>query len=75
LICWEYGPLPAEWNIASVASIHTKGDREKCENYRRESLLNSGYKIYVKRIIRRINTISECMLDEARNGVQKMALM
>jgi len=55
--------MPEEWKESIIVSIHTKGDKTDCNNYRCVSLLPTTYKIlsnillsrlipYVKEIIR-----------------------
>jgi hypothetical protein len=63
-ICWRLGHLPDEWNKAIVIPIFKTGNRKDCSNYRGISLLNSGYKIYAKIIIHRLNIIAEILLHE-----------
>jgi hypothetical protein len=46
--CWQRQYIPESWKEARIIPIFKKGDRSKCENYRRISLLNEGYKIYEK---------------------------
>jgi hypothetical protein len=43
---WYEGTIPENWQKAIVIPIHKKGDVKNQENYRGNSLLNSGYKIY-----------------------------
>jgi len=41
-VCWIYGDIPEEWRAAIVIPIHKKGDRNNPDNYRGNSLLNTG---------------------------------
>jgi len=45
-VCWIYGDIPEEWRTTVVITIHKKGDRNDPDNYRRISLLKTGYEIY-----------------------------
>jgi hypothetical protein len=42
-VCWIYGNITEEWRTAIVIPIHIKGGRNKPDNYRGISLLNTGY--------------------------------
>jgi len=70
-VCWIYGDIPAEWGTAIVIQVHEKGDRNKPDNYRGISLLNTGYKIYSKIIAKRLTAILEDLILEVQNGFRK----
>jgi hypothetical protein len=38
--------VPEEWKVAIITSIHKKGDKRKCENYRGISLTSTFIRIY-----------------------------
>jgi len=38
--------VPEEWKVAIITSVHKKGDRRKCENYRGISVTNTFSRIY-----------------------------
>jgi hypothetical protein len=44
---WQSDTPPESWQKPLVVPLHKKGDPRKCENYRRISLLISGYRTYV----------------------------
>ena len=46
--------IPEEWNETLIVPIYKKGDRERCENYRRIALENVPYKILANIILGRI---------------------
>ena len=48
-----------------------KRDRNNPDNYRGISLLNTGYKIYSKIIVKRLTAIAEVLLLEEQNGFRK----
>jgi len=61
-VCWVYGDIPQEWRTAIVIPVHKKGDRNNPDNNRGISLLNTGYKIYLKIIAKRLTAIAEFLL-------------
>jgi len=38
--------VPEEWKVAIITLIHKKGDKRKCENYRRISVTNTFSRIF-----------------------------
>ena len=38
--------VPEEWKVAIITSIHKKGDKRKCENYRGISVMSTFKRIY-----------------------------
>ena len=40
--------VPEEWKVAIITSIHTKGDKRECKNYRGSSVINTFNRIYGK---------------------------
>jgi hypothetical protein len=62
--------IPTESSMAIVKPIFKKGDNSYCSNYRGISLLGSCYKIYLKIITRRFQTITECLVEESQNGIR-----
>jgi len=40
------GKVPEEWKVATITSIHKKGDKRKCENYRGISVTSTFSRIY-----------------------------
>jgi len=70
-VCRIYGDIPEERRTAIVIPIHKKGDRNNPDNYRGISLLNTGYKIYLKIISMRLTAIAEVLLLEEQNGLRK----
>jgi hypothetical protein len=52
-ICWKYGCVPEEWNIAIVIPIKKKGDRSNY-NYLAINLICAIYKVYVKCLARKL---------------------
>jgi hypothetical protein len=42
---WNKGKLPDQWKDSIIVSVHKKGDKTDCNNYRGISLLSTSYKI------------------------------
>jgi hypothetical protein len=42
---WEEERMPEEWKETKRVPIHKRGDRDRCENYRRIAMGNAAYKI------------------------------
>jgi len=70
-VCWIYGDILEEWRTAIVIPIHKKGGINNPDNCRGISLLNTGYKIYLKIIGKRLTAIAEILLLEEQNGYRK----
>ena len=64
---WREREIPEEWRQARAKSLFKKGECDNCLNYTGISLLNSGYKIYVKIITQCFKSISETILFEEQN--------
>jgi hypothetical protein len=59
-VCWTYRDIHEEWRTATVIPIHKKGDRNNPDNYSRGiSLLNTGYKMYLKIISKRLTVLQK----------------
>ncbi|KAJ3650014.1 hypothetical protein Zmor_021727 [Zophobas morio] len=43
---WTGKGFPREWRVGQIYRIHKKGSKEKVENYRGITLLNTAYKLY-----------------------------
>ena len=70
-VCWIYGDIPKVWRTAVVIPIHKIRDINNPVNYRRISLLNTGYRIDSKIIAKRLTVIVEALLLEEQNGFRK----
>ena len=42
---WETGIWPSDWTKSMIISLHKKGSKQKCENYRTISLISHSSKI------------------------------
>jgi hypothetical protein len=43
---WNKEELPVQWKESIIVSIHKKGDKTDCNNYRGISLISTSYKVY-----------------------------
>jgi hypothetical protein len=46
---WQSKYIPDKWKEVRIITVFKKGGRSKCENYKVISLLNEGYKIYMRK--------------------------
>ncbi|KAK2165113.1 hypothetical protein NP493_1382g00008 [Ridgeia piscesae] len=53
---WDADSVPQAWKDASIVTIHKKGDRADCGNYRGISLLSIAGKIFARILLNRIST-------------------
>jgi hypothetical protein len=51
---WEEERIPEEWKETIIVTIHKRGDRESCENYRVIALGNAAYKILLNILLGKI---------------------
>ena len=51
---WRKKIMPEQWNKAIIYSIHKKGDKSECQNYRGISVLDVTYKILAKLVSKRL---------------------
>lgn len=65
---WVKEEMPAEWRKSIICPIYKKGDKLKCENYRRISLLCVAYKIFTKILAKRISPLAERIIGEYQGG-------
>jgi len=52
----EQEDIPNEWNLANISSIHKKGDKRQCKNYRGISIISSVGRLYGRLIKKRIES-------------------
>jgi hypothetical protein len=55
--------IPEEWKGALMCPVFKTGDRTDCNNHRGTGLL-VAYRDYAKLTIKRLNVITELLLDE-----------
>ena len=65
---WRDEKMPTEWEEAVVVTLHKKGERTLCDNYRGLSLLNVGYKVLTSIIYRRLFPYYEAAIGHYQAG-------
>jgi hypothetical protein len=65
---WEEERIPEEWKETIIVPIHKRGDRDRCENYRRIALVNAAYKILSNIILGKIKPYTEKVMGDYQNG-------
>jgi hypothetical protein len=65
---WEEERIPAEWKETIIVSIHKRGDRDKCENYRGIALGNAAYNILSNILLEKIKPYVEKITGDYQNG-------
>jgi hypothetical protein len=70
LICkiWGDEKMSDDWKVGLIVPLFKKGDKMKCENCRRITLLNVPYKILSSIILERLKEYSEEILGEYQCG-------
>jgi hypothetical protein len=58
-LIWKKEELPHQWKESIVVSIHKKGDKTDCSNYRGISLLSTSYKFLSKILLARLNPYAD----------------
>ncbi len=57
--------IPEDWNLAYISSLHKKGDKKLCKNYRGISVLSSMGRLYGRLIKKRIEDQYREMEDQS----------
>ena len=65
---WETGIWPSDWTKSMIISLHKKGSKQKCENYRTISLISHSSKIMLKIILNRLKHYTEEFISEEQAG-------
>ena len=65
---WETGIWPSDWTKSMIISLHKKGSKQKCENYRTISLISHSSKIMLKIILNRLKNYTEEFISEEQAG-------
>ena len=68
---WTNEVMPQDWEEGIFVTIHKKGDRTDCTNYRGICLLSVGYKIFVKVLYKRLNAHCENILGDYQAGFRR----
>ena len=65
---WETGIWQSDWTKSMIISLHKKGSKQKCENYRKISLISHSSKIMLKIILNRLKHYTEEFISEEQAG-------
>jgi hypothetical protein len=66
---WNKEELPQQWKESIIIAIHKKDDKTDCNNYRRNSLLSTGYKVLSSILLVRLTPhINEVRQILEKNG-------
>jgi len=65
---WEEERIPEEPKKTIIVSIHKRGDRDRCENYRGIALGNAAYIILSNIILGKIKPHIEKVMGDYQNG-------
>jgi len=65
---WNKEELPGEWKESIIVSIHKKGDKTDCNNYRGISLLPTTYKILSNILLSRLIPYEEEVIGDHQCG-------
>ena len=65
---WETVIWPSDWTKAMIISLHKKGSKQKCENYRTIRLISHSSKIMLKIILNRLKHYMEEFISEEQAG-------
>jgi len=60
--------VPEEWKVAIITSIHKKGDKRKCENYRGISVTSTFSRIYGHILAKLVESEYKDMEMEEQSG-------
>ena len=62
------GQAPKQWRTSVIISIHKRGHKRKCSNYRGTSLISVPGKVYAKCLAKKCREIIEPKLTDAQCG-------
>lgn len=68
---WQYEEQPQEWNVGIICSVHNKGSKKKCTNYRGIALLPTAYKIFAVVLLKRLEPCAESISEDYQCGFRK----
>ena len=67
-ISFVTGCIPEDWKLASIVSVHKKGEKGSVENYRPISLTSLVMKVFEKCIKEEVISACEELLDPRQHG-------
>ena len=68
---WEQEEMPEEWESGTIVTIHKKGDKTQCKNFRGVTLLNTCYKLLSALIHKRLTETARDLIGEYQYGFRK----
>ena len=68
---WKKEKLPEEWKESIIISIHKKGDKTDCSNYRGISLLPTTYKILSNILLSRLIPYATEIIGDHQCGFRR----
>jgi hypothetical protein len=73
LICsiWNKEGLPQQWKESIIISIHKKGDKTDCNNYRGISLLSTAYRILSNILLPRLTPYVNEVIGDHQCGFRR----
>ena len=71
VLIWNKEELPQEWKESTIVTIHKKGDRMDCNNYRGLSLLSTSYKILSNILLSRMAPYANEITGEYQYGFRR----
>ena len=68
---WNKEELPGEWKDSIIVTIHKKGDKADCNNYRDISLLPTTYKILSNILLSRLSPYAGKIIGDHQCGFRR----
>jgi hypothetical protein len=68
---WNKEELPDQWKAAIIVSVHKKGDKTDCNNYRGISLLSTSYKILSNILLSRLSPYVDEIIGDHQCGFRR----
>jgi hypothetical protein len=68
---WNKEELPDQWKESIIVSIHKKGDKTDCNNYRGISLLSTSYKILSNILLSRLVLYIDEIIGDHQCGFRR----
>ena len=71
IVIWNKEELPGEWKESIIITIHKKGHKTDCNNYRGISLLPTTYKILSNILLSRLIPYAEEIIGDHQCGFRR----